>query len=156
MAFLAAYNAGDLDAALAAIAEPWGWSDCDYARGIAATGTGRDTFAAWLRQRFADHDRLFLGQIVLGGQDGLVMGVSFARRTSDTLRSQGLPDGVEPQLAAKIIFDYTDPAIPGPRGRMVTFANGPFGGPPESCKAATTTSTEADWGGPVNRARPNR
>ncbi len=82
-----------LDAALAAIAEPWGWSDCDYARGIAATGTGRDTFAAWLRQRFADHDRLILGQIVLGGQDGLVMGVSFARRTSDTLRSRGLPDG---------------------------------------------------------------
>ncbi len=136
-AFLAAYNAGDLDATLAAIAEPWGWSDCDYARGAVVTGQGRDAFAAWLRQRFADHDQLTIGQVVLGGQDGLVMGVSFARRTSDTLRGQGLPDGIAPQLGAKIIFDYTDPAIPDPRGQMMRFANGPFGGSPESCEPAT-------------------
>lgn len=37
-AFLTAYNAGDLDATLAAIAEPWGWSDCDYARGYGDRG----------------------------------------------------------------------------------------------------------------------
>lgn len=136
-AFLTAYNAGDLDATLATIAEPWGWSDCDYARGTAAKGQGRDAFAAWLRLRFADHDQLTLGQVILGGQDGLVMGVSFSRRTSAILREQGLPDGIEPQLAAEIIFDYTDPAIPGPRGRMTRFANGPFGGSPEPCEPPT-------------------
>lgn len=32
VAFLAAYNAGDLDATRATLAEPWGWSDCDDAR----------------------------------------------------------------------------------------------------------------------------
>lgn len=137
MAFLAAYNAGALDATLAAIAEPLVWSDCDYARGVAVTGQDRAAFAAWLRQRFADHDQLILGQVILGGQDGLVMGVSFARRTSDTLRAQGLPDGIEPQLAAKVIFDYTDPHIASPRGQLLTFANGPFGGSPEPCEPAT-------------------
>lgn len=136
-AFLAAYNAGDLDATLAAIAEPWGWSDCDYARGTAMTGQGRDAFAAWLRQRFADHDQLIIGQVILGGQDGLVMGVSFARRTSDTLRAQGLPDGIAPQLGAKVFFDYSDPHNAQPRGQMTAFNNGPFGGSPESCEPAT-------------------
>lgn len=106
-------------------------------RGATATGAGQDTFAAWLGQRFADHDQLILGQITIGGQGGLVMGVSFARRTSDTLRAQGLPDGIEPQLAAKVFFDYSDPRNAQPRGQLTNFNNGPCGGSPESCEPAT-------------------
>lgn len=109
-----------------------GWSDCDYAHGIAVTGTGRDSFADWLRQRFADHDRLILGQVILGGAGGLVMGVAFARRTNDPLRAAGLPGGIEPQLATRVFFDYSNPAGTSPRGLIANFANGPFGGSAES------------------------
>lgn len=76
-------------------------------------------------------------QIDFGGTDGLVLGVSFARRTSDTLAAQGSPNGIEPQLAAKVVFDYSDPASTSSRGLITGVANGPFGGSPEACQLST-------------------
>lgn len=136
-AFLRAYDAGDLRSARGSFDNQLTWSDCDYARGIAVSGDGLESLTTWLQQRFADHDQLYLGQIDFGGPDGLVLGVSFARRTSDTLTAQGLPGGIEPQLAAKVIFDYSDPVSTGRRGLITGFANGPFGGPPDACQLST-------------------
>jgi hypothetical protein len=65
------------------------------------------------------------------------MGVSFARRTSDTLRAVGLTEGIEPRLAAKVFFDYSDPRNTQPRAQLTNFNNGAFGGSQEPCEPAT-------------------
>lgn len=136
-AFLRAFNAGEVDTALATFGEPLSWSDCDYARGVGVSGTSRDSLGAWLRQRAADHDRLTLGEVTLGGPDGLIVGASFAHRASDTLRARGFPEGIAPQLAAKVVFDYSNPASGSPRGLIGAFANGTVGGPTADCDPAT-------------------
>ena len=56
-----------------------------------------------------------------------VVAVAYARRTSDTLRALGFPNGINPQAATKVVFTATD-------DRIRAFANGPFGGPSELCR----------------------
>ena len=73
--------------------------------------------------------------------------VSRALRSSDSLKSPGFPNGIRPQLSAKVIFDRGTDRIRG-------FANGPFGGDQRSCRptaadppaALTPTLPEVDNG----------
>lgn len=140
MRFLQVYNTGQLDETLAVFAEDVTFSDCDYGQGIVQVIDGKPAVARWLRQRFADHDQLELSEILLGGENGLVMAVSYTRCTSDTLRSLGFPEGITPHGATKVVFDYLPGTRTGtpragvPRGRITFFQNGPVGAPPErSC-----------------------
>ena len=119
MAFIRAYNAGRLDEALALFADDplTQFSDCDHRENREIGGRGRDAIAQWLAQRIADHDRLVVARIELSPRDSHAMGVVYARRTSDTLRALGQPDGFAPQLATKVIF--TDDGM-----YIETFAHG--------------------------------
>ncbi len=49
---IGAYNARQLDAVLAVLADDIGWSDCDYRRIRYIMVTGKAQLAHWLRQRF--------------------------------------------------------------------------------------------------------
>src|SRR5205807_2320118 len=80
--FIRAYNAGRIGTALTLFRQPFGWSDCDYRRGMVIAGQGRASLKSWLQQRAADHDRLEVGSIRVG--DVPVLGVTFKRRMSDT------------------------------------------------------------------------
>ena len=131
VAFLDAYNAGDVDRALALMTDDVSISDCDYRAPAVLSPIGRSAARQWLTDRAADHDRLILESVVNENPDPAsgshVVAVSYARRTSDTLRALGFPDGIEPQAATKAVFTATD-------DRLRAFANGPFGGPIDLCK----------------------
>jgi hypothetical protein len=62
----------------------------------------------WLEERFRDHDRLVLAAIRDAGSNGSVRAllVRYARRTSDTLRRLGFPNGIVPQVAQKLPFVF--------------------------------------------------
>lgn len=127
--FVRAYNAARLNEALTALSSDAGVSDCDYRRVRAVEFSGRAAVARWLRQRFADRDRLVIGRIYNENPDGTrVVGVEFLRRTSRTLAALGFPKGIRPKGTAKVVF--------APQGTMRTFANGPVGGSREDCRPA--------------------
>ncbi len=94
-------------------------------------GAGTVWARQWLSDRAADHDRLIVESIVNENPDPAsgshVVGLSFARRTSDTLKALGHPDGIVPTSAAKIVFSAND-------DRIRAFANGPGGGSAGSCR----------------------
>lgn len=133
VAFLDAYNAGRVEAALALMTEDASVSDCDYrtASGVSARRT--DEIGQWLRDRAADHDQLFLESILNENPEPStaphVVAVSYAKRTSDILRTLGFPNGVRPHLATKVVFSTSD-------DRIRTFANGPGGGASDQCRPA--------------------
>jgi hypothetical protein len=127
--FLDAYNAGRLEAALALMADRFVWSDCDYGKGSVVNGVGKESATAWLRERFADHDQLTLAGFYFGVPNEVGMfavAVSYQRRTSDTLRSLGFPDGITPLVATKA-------GVTKDGDRLLVFANGPSGGPQDPC-----------------------
>jgi hypothetical protein len=124
--FIRAYNAGHVRTALSLFIPYPGWSDCDYRRGVVVVGDTKASLRRWLQQRAADHDRLDLGNVVVGAPGTHVLGVTFKRRTSDTLRSLGRLRGITPTLGAKVIFDGRTGATIRPA--IDRFANGPFGG----------------------------
>lgn len=126
IAFIHAYNAGDLDAAIDLLDDQVGVSDCDYQRVRPIAFTGKAAVTDWLRQRMADHDQLTISEIEVGGG---AVGIGYARRTSDTLRKMGFPDGIRPQSGTKVLFTSD-------RKRIARFANGPVGGDPETCRPA--------------------
>lgn len=130
VAFLDAYNAGQLQAALSAFAANAVVSDCDYRAAKNSDFHGRAEIAGWLRARIADHDHLTPAHLDNNNPDQPVgvIGIQYQRRTSDTLRSLGFPTGIRPNLATKAIFTADD--------HIQSFANGPFGGPPEPCRPA--------------------
>lgn len=111
--FLDAYNAGRVREALAQFRAtddraqrprvPFA-GDCDYAHNTSDGAFGRRGIEAWLRKRVADHDRVALGSIRNETHDTRVVVVLLARRTSDTLRRLGFPNGVAPALGAKVVF----------------------------------------------------
>lgn len=122
-----AYNAGRLDEVLALVDDEVVWGDCDY-REVKAVGlTGKARLAEWLRRAFADHDHLevFLIEIAPGAPP--VGAVTYSRRTSDTLRALGFPNGITPRFGTKVVLTPT-------ADRVITFANGPTGGPHELCR----------------------
>jgi len=81
---------------------------------------------AWLRASFAHHDRLIVGEITGSNpaQPLGVLGISFDRRTSDSLADAGHPSGITPSTGTKVKFD--------PAGLITELNNGPYGGPPDS------------------------
>lgn len=134
VAFLQAYNAGQVDAALALLTDEVVGSDCDYRAGRVILFRGKEQAAAWLRDRVAEHDQLLLATIETlnpdlreGGPGAHVVAVTYTRRTSDALRARGFPDGITPPAGTKVVFTLTD-------DRMKVFANGPGGGPPDACQ----------------------
>jgi ketosteroid isomerase-like protein len=131
VAFLDAYNSGDVDRALSLMTDDVSISDCDYRDPKLLNPIGRDAARQWLADRAADHDQLTLESIRNENSDPAsgshVVGVSYSRRTSDTLRALGYPNGIRPQAATKVIFTTAD-------DRLRAFANGPFGGPLELCR----------------------
>jgi len=126
MAFVDAFNAGDLARAMAAFGPRPAVSDCDYRAVRAVEFTGRAEVARWLRDRFADHDHLTVSRIFNETKARRVVGVEWAGRASDTLASLGFPHGIQPALAAKVVFTSY--------GRIFTFANGPVGGSSDFCR----------------------
>lgn len=134
VAFLDAFNAGRVDAALALLTEDVVTSDCHY-RGVrVTTADGTEAARRWLAERAVDHDRLVLESIANENPDATtgshVVAVSYSRRTSDTLRGLGFPNGVAPRLLSKVIFTATG-------DRIRAFANGPFGGDQQLCRPSS-------------------
>jgi hypothetical protein len=110
LAFFDAYNASQLDAALALMDEQGQISDCDFQANRPVLFRGKSQIAHWLRQRFADHDQLIVRKIDAGNS---VVGVEFAGRISDTLRRLGYPDGITPNLVAKVVMKWGGSTIDG-------------------------------------------
>ncbi len=132
IAFINAYNAGRVDTALALFGPPWVWSDCDYRHGVVLAGQDKASLRRWLQQRAADHDWLDIGRITVGTVQEEALGVTFKRRTSDTLRALGRPQGIAPTLSAKVIFDGRSGAAARPS--IMRFVNGPYGGSLGFCR----------------------
>lgn len=128
--FIRAYNAGQLQTALAFLDENVGVSDCDYQNIKVITFRGKSQVAKWLQQRISDHDQLEVSHIENENPDPSsgrhVMAVTYARRTSMTLAKLGFSDGITPTLGSKVIFT-AEPTL------IQSFANGPYGGDPELC-----------------------
>ncbi|MDQ2739729.1 MAG: hypothetical protein M3Y35_14170 [Actinomycetota bacterium] len=130
--FIAAYNAGDLRAALDQFASTAtiGFSDCDYANGQPVDGHGRAQVTAWLRRNIAQHDHLDIGVVSNSNADQPVgvLGVTFSRRSSDTIVRAGHRNGIAPSTGAKVKFARND--------LITEFNNGPSGGPPDACRVS--------------------
>ncbi len=129
MRLIDGYNAGRLDEVLAFLDDRIAWSDCDYRNVRAVEFSGKAQAAAYLRERFAEHDRLHVPTIFNHNSDPTTaaLGVQYERRTSDTLRSMGFSNGIKPALSTKVGF--TDA-----QDRILVFANGPVGGSPALCR----------------------
>jgi len=128
LTFIRAYDAGDLDAALGLLDDRVTVSDCDYQRVRPIAFIGKRAVTDWLRQQMADHDQLTVHEIEVSGD---ALGIVYSRRTSDTLRQLGFPDGIQPGSGTKVLFTSD-------RQHIVTFANGPVGGDPEVCRPAAS------------------
>jgi hypothetical protein len=133
--FVTAFNAADLDTALGLMTDDPGMSDCDFERHVVVDMQGKARIRAWLRQRFADHDRMVIGRIFNMNPDSdRAVGVEFANRVSDTIVRLGAVGGVIPGVVAKVVFDAAG-------HRIAKIANGPFGADPavvaQLCSVAT-------------------
>jgi hypothetical protein len=128
--FLGAFNRRQLQRSLAYLSVDPTVSDCDYRQVRAVQVSGTRSVERWLKQRFADRDYLQVGRVYNENPEMPtgVLGVEFSRRTSKTLRALGFPNGIKPQLSAKVRI--TRGGIP----RIAVFANGPVGGSQESCR----------------------
>jgi hypothetical protein len=144
--FIAAFNRGDRAAALALLVDEVSVSDCDYKAAADVEYRGRDQVSQWLTARIADHDHLTVERIENGNTDpsSAAIGVTFARRTSDSLRGSGFANGIKPKSSAKIRFVGSGDDL-----RIETFANGPGGGPSELC-APREPSPDAAQSAPVD------
>ena len=119
--FVDAFNAADLETAAALFADDADVSDCDFMTHTVVEAQGRDAIRAWLVGRFADHDRLVIGRIFNANPDSdRAVGVEFALRSSDTIASLGAPDGITPDVSAKVVLDTSGQ-------KLAAFANGPGG-----------------------------
>jgi hypothetical protein len=125
---LQAYNDGEIDKVLVLLDKGVVWSDCDYRTGKAVEFTGKPNVAKWIQQRLSDQDQFEISRIANENPSNTnVVGVSYIKRQSLTLSKLGFADGIQPQLATKVIF-ASDHA------RILAFANGPIGGSPEACQ----------------------
>lgn len=126
IAFIDAYNTARVDAALALLTPDVTVSDCDYRSASTVSLRGADAVGRWLRDRAADRDQLIIESIVNTNPDPTehVVAVSYAKRTSDTLRSLGFSNGVTPRIATKVVFTTSD-------DRIRAFMSG---GNPELCR----------------------
>jgi hypothetical protein len=129
--FIAAYNARQLRKALALFTPDANASDCDYKNARGLKFGGRQQVSRWLQQRFADRDHLVVSRIYdKNPQQPLgVVVIEYARRTNNTLRALGFPNGIIPPLASKIGFSGT-----AARVQIQAFGNGPWDGPDKACR----------------------
>jgi hypothetical protein len=108
--FVDAFNAEDVAAATALLADDVVGADCDFARHEFISFSGKAEAAKWLRGRFADHERLRISEIVNANPDpttgSRVVAVSWLSRTSPFLRPPLGPHG-----AAKVVFSQDGTAI---------------------------------------------
>lgn len=106
---ISAYNAGHLQTALSQFSrtQAVGFSDCDYATQQLVDGQGIVQIAAWLRQNIADHDRLIVVQVLNQNPDQSlgVLGVSFSKRSSNSIARAGRTNGMTLTASAKVKFD---------------------------------------------------
>lgn len=131
LAFFSAYNEGRVDEALRLLTDDVLLTDCDYRAGRSIRADGKDQAAALIRAKVADHDAFVLGEFGFNPPEDVVgrmfaIDISYARRTSDTLRSLGFPDGIVSRLAAKAILTKDG-------DRLRALANG-SDGPPYVCQ----------------------
>lgn len=71
----------------------------------------------WLRDRFADRDKLVINRVFNENpEQASVAGAEFSSRSSDTLRALGFQGGIQPKGVAKVVF-------PSPE-RISVFMNG--------------------------------
>lgn len=131
MNFIHAYNNGQLDEALALLAENVSVSDCDYQRVKVITFQDKPQATEWLEQHISDHDQLEVSRIENENPDPIsgrhVIGVVYVRRTSTILRQLGFSEGIRPTLESKVVFT-SEPTL------IQSFANGPYGGDPKLCR----------------------
>lgn len=109
LAFFAAYNSGRVDEALRLLTDDVLVIDCDYRAARTIQAEGKDQAAALLRAKVADHDAFVLDELLFNPPEHVnrwpfAIGISYARRTSDSLRSLGFPDGIVSRLGAKAIL----------------------------------------------------
>jgi len=109
-----AYNAADLAGIQALLApEVAAWADCAGDKFVTISGQGRirpmtraETIP-YFQARFADHDRLEIGQVTTlpcsGGEN--CVGIRFARRSNDSLRALGFSNGTVGPQTNKTVFD---------------------------------------------------
>jgi hypothetical protein len=119
-----AYNAADMAGVQALLApEVAAWADCAGDRFVAINGQfgvfaplGKAATIPYFQARFADHDRLEIGQITtIPGVGGEGVGIRFSRRSNDSLRTLGFPNGIVGPQTNKTVFDAA--------GLVVAFAN---------------------------------
>jgi hypothetical protein len=135
--FIRSYNRGDLRASVGYFTtirrsgqSPITAADCDYRSKTTVVYALRTGLVRWLKGRFADHDRLTLRRIFdqNPSQAVGVVGVEYARRTSDTLRKLGYRHGIVPQVAQKIVFEF-DRGVPKFRAFGLASTNAPTPNP---------------------------
>jgi hypothetical protein len=128
--FLGAFNRRQLQKSLTYLSADPTVSDCDYRRMRAVQVSGKRSVKRWLNQRFADRDYLQVGRVYNENPETPTggLGVEFSRRTSKTLRALGFPNGIKPQLSAKVRLTSVGVS------RIAVFANGPVGGSQDSCR----------------------
>jgi hypothetical protein len=119
-----AYNAADMAGVQSLLAsEVAAWADCAGDRFVAINGqygvfapVAKAATIPYFQARFADHDRLEIGQVTTSpGVGGEGVGSRFARRSNDSLRTLGFPDGIVGPHTNKTVFDAS--------GLVVAFAN---------------------------------
>jgi len=88
--FLDAYNAHNLPGVLATLAADIDYGDCDYRHKVSRIMHGKGAVAAWLRARFAEHDRLLHGTISVpdGARMPQAVAIFGMTRSNDTLKAQ--------------------------------------------------------------------
>jgi hypothetical protein len=111
--FLDAYNKGGSTEALALASDNVSGNDCDYKTSEMIQFSGKAEMKTWLEARIADHDRLTVSEVYNLSGSPNVVGVVWARRSSDYLSAHGFPDGVVPKGAAKIQLDGRSEHIAG-------------------------------------------
>lgn len=89
-AFLDAYNAHNLAGVLATLAADVDYGDCDYRHATSKVMHGKSNVAAWLRARFAEHDRLLHGTVSVPSGERWPQAVAIfgIARVNDTLKAQ--------------------------------------------------------------------
>jgi hypothetical protein len=101
--FVDAFNAGEVESALALLADDIVGNDCDYGRRVLIEFRGKGEAEVWLRGRAADSDHLEIFRIYNENPDSgsgwRVVGVTWSRRTSRSLDSP-LVSGI----GAKVVF----------------------------------------------------
>lgn len=90
-AFVDAYNAHDVAGVLSTVADDIAYADCNYASAQATAIQGKAALEAWLRARFAEHDRLLQARIEIQGAGVAPPGPGgslLAIRVNDVLQAQ--------------------------------------------------------------------